>query len=79
MAFYDHKNCTFEIIHFNQTECDELNGQSDLSYAESGYTPGYYWWFSMPGCLPDSEPYGPYETDEHALIDAEQTIETYYA
>ena len=28
---------------------------------------GYYWWWCFPGCLPDSEPIGPFKTYEEAL------------
>jgi hypothetical protein len=28
---------------------------------------GWYWWFCLPGCLPDSEPYGPFKTEEAAI------------
>lgn len=30
---------------------------------------GFYFWFCFPGCMPESEPYGPYPT-EQAAIDA---------
>src|SRR4030042_84535 len=32
--------------------------------------PGWYWWSCFPGCLPDGEPIGPFETKEEALADA---------
>lgn len=31
---------------------------------------GYYYCFCFPGCLPDSEPYGPFETAEEAIAHA---------
>lgn len=31
---------------------------------------GWYWWACSPGCLPDGEPYGPFDTEEEALADA---------
>jgi len=33
--------------------------------------PGWYWWACFPGCLPDGDPQGPYES-EQAAIDAAQ-------
>lgn len=33
--------------------------------------PGWYWWSCTPGCLPDSEPFGPYDTEADALADAQ--------
>jgi len=32
----------------------------------------WYWWFCLPGCLPDSEPYGPFESFSDAYDDFEQ-------
>jgi hypothetical protein len=28
---------------------------------------GWYWWFCFPGCMPESEPDGPYDTEEDAV------------
>ncbi len=33
------------------------------------YDAGWYFWFCLPGCLPDSDPSGPYPS-EQAAIDA---------
>ena len=33
---------------------------------------GWYYWFCLPGCLPDSEPSGPYATEAEALAEAQQ-------
>lgn len=33
-------------------------------------TDGWYYWFCFPGCLPDSESIGPFDTREEALDDA---------
>ena len=32
--------------------------------------PGWYYWYCLPGCMPDSEPFGPFMTEEEALDDA---------
>jgi hypothetical protein len=34
---------------------------------------GWYYWFCFPGCLPDSEPFGPFDTKEEALEDARES------
>ena len=28
---------------------------------------GWYYWYCFPGCLPDSEPNGPYKSEREAL------------
>jgi hypothetical protein len=33
---------------------------------------GWYWWPCFPGCLPDGEPIGPFETEAGALVDAQE-------
>lgn len=34
---------------------------------------GWYWWTCFPGCLPDSEPNGPFETEAEAVADAQDS------
>ena len=36
------------------------------------YAAGWYYWWCMPGCMPDSEAYGPYGTEQAALADAQE-------
>lgn len=33
---------------------------------------GWYWWSCFPGCLPDGDPVGPFETEVEALADAQK-------
>jgi hypothetical protein len=35
------------------------------------YEAGWYFWYCFPGCLPDSEPYGPYATEAEAVAAAQ--------
>jgi hypothetical protein len=32
---------------------------------------GYYWRACFPGCLPDGDPSGPFDTEEEAIRDAQ--------
>lgn len=32
---------------------------------------GWYYWACFPGCLPDSDPVGPFETEEEAISEAQ--------
>ena len=32
--------------------------------------PGWYWWPCFPGCLPDGDAVGPFQTERDAVIDA---------
>jgi len=42
---------------------------------EEPYEPGWYWWSCLPGCLPEGDPTGPFETYEEALDDAREGVE----
>lgn len=33
---------------------------------------GWYWWACFPGCLPDGDPIGPFDTEAKALADARE-------
>ena len=35
-----------------------------------GANEGWYYWFCFPGCMPDSEPMGPFPSEVEALADA---------
>lgn len=35
--------------------------------SQDGGEPGFYFWFCFPGCLPDSDPFGPFDSAEAAL------------
>ena len=36
---------------------------------------GWFYWFCFPGCLPDSEPSGPFATEAEALAEIESLNE----
>jgi len=38
--------------------------------APEGFEPGWYWVAGFPGCLPDSDPAGPFESEQDAIDDA---------
>jgi hypothetical protein len=52
-----------EIFYMSQDDID-MESFSDA-------VPGWYWWSCFPGCLPDGDPVGPFDTEEEALQDAQ--------
>lgn len=42
---------------------------ADCDIEETG--PGFYYRFCFPGCLPDSDPIGPFPSEAEALADAQ--------
>lgn len=49
-------------------EASPFSNLTDCSLLE-----GWYWWSCFPGCLPDSDPIGPFETEQAALEDAQDS------
>lgn len=47
---------------------------SDLATEEQAESmpTGWYWWPCFPGCLPDGDPVGPFDTERDAVLDANQ-------
>ena len=50
------------------------------SKGRKGYRPepedirtGWFWWTCFPGCLPDSEPFGPFTSEQAAIDDAQKS------
>lgn len=39
----------------------EWEGQEEPSAA------GWYYWYCLPGCMPDSDPNGPFDTEQEAI------------
>lgn len=40
--------------------------------ADESPNPGWYWWACFPGCLPDSDPFGPFATEQEAIDNAQE-------
>lgn len=73
-----------EIFESEYTECSEC-GAIDLNCGEIDEctcdskeqhhkeSSQWFYWFCCPGCLPDSEPFGPFDSEALAMQDAEDT------
>lgn len=48
-------------------------GDDDFKNEDGDPLPkGWYWWTCFPGCLPDSDPFGPFDTEDEAIADAQE-------
>ena len=80
MAFYsygsEHGSDSFETFYANQFDCEEWNESEGLSEerGDSIYTEGWYFAFGQAGCLYDSSPFGPYQSEENAYNAAIELI-----
>ena len=55
-----------EILVLEHSELSELIPPNDTSgVTESG--DAWLYWFCLPGCLPESDPLGPFKTEKEAL------------
>jgi hypothetical protein len=66
----------FEVFYANQYDVQEWNEHEDLE-GDDAYEQGYYFAFGLPGCLYDSNPFGPYSSEESAYDAAVEWIENY--
>lgn len=55
-----------EVFHRGPDDCTWADENGDLH--NDG--PGWYYWYCFPGCMPDSDPIGPFATKADALADA---------
>lgn len=55
--------------HTFETEDGQTYGRFEAFYMGNGeeLERGWYWWACYPGCMPDSEPDGPYATEREAI------------
>ena len=42
----------------------------EVFYFNHRTDPGWYWWACFPGCLPDGDAMGPFDTEGEAIDDA---------
>jgi hypothetical protein len=57
----------YEGYHSFEDETDRPYGSFEVFYDD-----GWYWWACFPGCIPDGEPNGPFETSKEAWEDARE-------
>lgn len=52
-------------------EADTLEAETPGEYLPEGW----YWWSCCPGCLPDGDAIGPFETEAEAEEDAQDGLD----
>jgi hypothetical protein len=64
----------FEVFYATQADCVDLARpeivQGLPEDERTTYQPGWYWWACFPGCLPDSDPVGPFQSENDATSNA---------
>ena len=64
-----------DVFYHVQGERVEPDAHDDSDDSETSMETGWYWWNCFPGCLPDSDPIGPFATEAEALADAQEESE----
>lgn len=68
----------FETVYSTWTK---PNGETELSLLAEDCEPGgedfetgeaWFFWFCLPGCMPDSDAFGPYKTESEARAEADR-------
>ena len=54
---------------FIDDETGESYGSFEV-FEENACSNKWYWWPCFPGCLPDGEPIGPFDSEQQATTDA---------
>ena len=55
---------SFEVFHSDHCRLVDDDGRP--------MPPGWYWWAAFPGCLPDGDPNGPFDTEQAAVDGANE-------
>lgn len=56
--------------------CDNCSaGRKGFELRSDQLTEGWFYWSCFPGCLPESDPIGPFDTEDEAIADARDGIE----
>ena len=60
-----------EVFYLSELEASYNLENLDHADQDTLTEAGWYWRTCFPGCLPDSEPFGPFKTEVEALTDAQ--------
>ena len=63
--------CTCGNLDFERGTYDTCAECGDKLHVADTIGVGFFYWFCFPGCLPDGDPAGPFETEQAAIDDAQ--------
>lgn len=64
--YFECPDCSLIVLEHECPDCGPFSKTSGNTLM------GWFYWFCLPGCLPDSEPFGPFATEAEALQDAQE-------
>jgi hypothetical protein len=71
------EDMVYEYMKRHEFRLATMNSQTreamfDAMIEAEGIQGGWFYWFCFPGCLPDSTPFGPYDSYKEALKAAQE-------
>jgi hypothetical protein len=76
IATVDCAHCgAFELPLSGATATDKVycpSCEREAVHSGTSETEKYWYWFCLPGCMPDSDAYGPYDSEDEALNAAQE-------
>lgn len=70
-SHYDCADCGY-FTFVPSPQCPECGSKYKRTLPDGA---GWFYWACFPGCLPDGDPIGPFETEEEALADAREVYD----
>ncbi len=61
-----------ETFYVNEDQARAARREPDHEVNGSATEAGWYYWFCFPGCLPDTDPIGPFASEDEAIADAQE-------
>lgn len=68
---------SFEVFWSGKDDLHVTEFTADMEDYTEPMTPGWYWWACFPGCLPDSDPFGPFNNSVDAWEDAIGDVDSF--
>lgn len=60
---------SFEVFYNDGKDPDfKIGDGSEAAQAPAGW----YWWACFPGCMPDGDPMGPFDTEQQAIDNTQE-------
>ena len=63
-----------EVFYWDAADAADFNDYSLIANPDSQYVAGWYYWACFPGCMPDSDPIGPFNSEAEAISNAQEDL-----
>lgn len=67
-----YSDSTREDDTYSLPDCEVFYADDLVSEEGETLPPGWFYWFCLPGCMPDSSPFGPFSSEDEAIADCRE-------